>query len=269
MSFVIVPNVLSRAIYAKIDAELRRVPDAAPNREAFYRQLVAFYNEHGYVPEFSLEKLNDEKKRSEPTINRPTIIECVSCTDCELTAQFDCPECGITEPIYCARHVIAHREDEHGVRMRVSLPVTKPTTTDDTANLPRVLSAEECDEIARRASTSTVQMVDTIAGTNSAVWRCERCEFRWASPSKCPCPMCVACPMCVGSASVARLLATIDALRAERELAVECLETIASRSLRWIEDAPLPDSSLMWRGMTQQTAQEATVVLDRLKRGQE
>jgi hypothetical protein len=54
--FVIVPNVISEEIYARIDAVLAEIPDAAPDRELFYQRLLAFFDEHGYVPEFSLAK---------------------------------------------------------------------------------------------------------------------------------------------------------------------------------------------------------------------
>jgi hypothetical protein len=59
MGCYIVPNVLRDQIYAKVDAEIEKVPEAAPDREHFYHQLLEFFNEHGYVPEFGLHK-NDE-----------------------------------------------------------------------------------------------------------------------------------------------------------------------------------------------------------------
>ncbi len=51
---VIVPNDLRDAIYAKIDAALEEAPDAAPDREVFYDQLLSHYNEHGVVADFTL-----------------------------------------------------------------------------------------------------------------------------------------------------------------------------------------------------------------------
>lgn len=56
MSFVIVPNSLRDAIYAKVDAAIAGVPDAAPDREYFYSVLLDHFNEHGEIPEFTLEK---------------------------------------------------------------------------------------------------------------------------------------------------------------------------------------------------------------------
>ena len=59
MGAYIVPNSLRDQIYGKIDAELEKVPEAASDREYFYHQLLEFFNEHGYVPEFGLHR-NDE-----------------------------------------------------------------------------------------------------------------------------------------------------------------------------------------------------------------
>jgi hypothetical protein len=56
MRMVIVPNELAAAIYAKIDAALVDCPDAAPDREAFYGQLLDYFDEHGVIPAFSLVK---------------------------------------------------------------------------------------------------------------------------------------------------------------------------------------------------------------------
>lgn len=59
MGAFIVPNSLRDQIYAKIDAELENVPEASPDREYFCHQLLEFFNEHGYVPEFGLHKNED------------------------------------------------------------------------------------------------------------------------------------------------------------------------------------------------------------------
>lgn len=58
--FVIVPNHLSNAIYQRVDAAIEKVPDAAPDREHFYSVLLSHFNEHGVIPEFSLEKLQEK-----------------------------------------------------------------------------------------------------------------------------------------------------------------------------------------------------------------
>ena len=54
---VIVPNALRDAINDALDEALHEAPpDAAQDREALYRQLVAFYDEHGYIPDFTVAK---------------------------------------------------------------------------------------------------------------------------------------------------------------------------------------------------------------------
>lgn len=56
MNAIIVPNTLSEEIYRRIDSELRAKPEAAPDRELFYAQLLDYYAEHGALPEFTIEK---------------------------------------------------------------------------------------------------------------------------------------------------------------------------------------------------------------------
>lgn len=56
---VIVPNSLRDAINAKLDAALAACPAAAPDRDLFYRQLLAYFNDHGVVPDFTLERNPD------------------------------------------------------------------------------------------------------------------------------------------------------------------------------------------------------------------
>jgi hypothetical protein len=53
---VIVPNCLRDEINAAIDTALIGHPDAEPDREIFYDTLLAYFNEHGVIPEFTLEK---------------------------------------------------------------------------------------------------------------------------------------------------------------------------------------------------------------------
>lgn len=53
---VIVPDSLRDAINAKIDEALIAVPEAADHREHFFGQLLAYFDEHGVVPDFSLVK---------------------------------------------------------------------------------------------------------------------------------------------------------------------------------------------------------------------
>jgi hypothetical protein len=52
---VIVPNALRDAINEAIDKALADAPpDAAKDREHFYADLLAYYNEHGVIPPFSI-----------------------------------------------------------------------------------------------------------------------------------------------------------------------------------------------------------------------
>jgi hypothetical protein len=53
---VIVPNSLRDAINAKLDAAIAQAPDAEKDRDVLYGQLLAYFNEHGVVPDFSLVK---------------------------------------------------------------------------------------------------------------------------------------------------------------------------------------------------------------------
>lgn len=54
MTCVIVPDSLSAEIYKRIDAELLDWPDAAPDRELFYQQLLEHFDAHGVIPDFSI-----------------------------------------------------------------------------------------------------------------------------------------------------------------------------------------------------------------------
>ena len=54
---VIVPNSLRDRINAALDVALADAPDATPDdREALYHQLLAFYDQNGYVPDFTVAK---------------------------------------------------------------------------------------------------------------------------------------------------------------------------------------------------------------------
>lgn len=52
---VIVPNYLANALNAKLDAEIEKHPGAAKDRDELYSQLLSYVNEHGVIPDFSLE----------------------------------------------------------------------------------------------------------------------------------------------------------------------------------------------------------------------
>jgi len=53
---VIVPNYIANEINAKLDAEIAKHPDAAKDRDALFSQLLAYVDQHGIVPDFSLAK---------------------------------------------------------------------------------------------------------------------------------------------------------------------------------------------------------------------
>ena len=55
MRTVIVPNELRDAINVKLDAAIAACPDAVKDRDALYHQLLAYFDEHGEIPEFSLQ----------------------------------------------------------------------------------------------------------------------------------------------------------------------------------------------------------------------
>ena len=54
---VIVPNFVDEAINKALDEKLRDAPEAArESRGHLYRGLLAYYNEHGALPEFEIVK---------------------------------------------------------------------------------------------------------------------------------------------------------------------------------------------------------------------
>jgi hypothetical protein len=61
MSIVIVPNALRDAINAKLDVVFKDTPEAEKDRDYLYNQIILFYNEKGYIPDFSLSKKESER----------------------------------------------------------------------------------------------------------------------------------------------------------------------------------------------------------------
>lgn len=51
---LVVPNYLRDELNRRLDAEFEKCPDAAKDREHLYGQLLAYVNEHGVIPDFSL-----------------------------------------------------------------------------------------------------------------------------------------------------------------------------------------------------------------------
>ena len=52
----VVFNALRDAIYEKIDAQLVDHPALVEHREAIYSDLLGYYDEHGVIPDFSLQE---------------------------------------------------------------------------------------------------------------------------------------------------------------------------------------------------------------------
>lgn len=56
---VIVPNCLRDAINAKLDKAIEACPEAAKDREQLYDRLLAYFDEYGVVPDFTIQKVSD------------------------------------------------------------------------------------------------------------------------------------------------------------------------------------------------------------------
>lgn len=53
---VILPNCIAHQIDRALDAEIAKHPAAEPDRELFRQQLINYFDEHGVVPDFSLNR---------------------------------------------------------------------------------------------------------------------------------------------------------------------------------------------------------------------
>jgi hypothetical protein len=53
--FVIVPESVSAAINAKLDAAIAKWPNAEKDRGVLYGQLIWYFGKYGHVPDFTLE----------------------------------------------------------------------------------------------------------------------------------------------------------------------------------------------------------------------
>lgn len=53
---VIVPNHLRDAINEKLDAAFKEVPEAEKDRDVLYHKLLEYFDEHGVIPDFKLQK---------------------------------------------------------------------------------------------------------------------------------------------------------------------------------------------------------------------
>lgn len=54
MSVLIVPNELSDAINKKLDEAIGALPMPADDRDHLYRQVLAYFDEYGAIPEFTI-----------------------------------------------------------------------------------------------------------------------------------------------------------------------------------------------------------------------
>jgi hypothetical protein len=53
---VIVPDLVADMIEAAVDRAIDQNPDAARDRDYIYQVLLDYYDEHGVIPQFTLEK---------------------------------------------------------------------------------------------------------------------------------------------------------------------------------------------------------------------
>ena len=58
---MIVPDELKSAINKKIDEAIAENPKAETAREYFFAELLKFYDEKGYIPEFKINKAEAPK----------------------------------------------------------------------------------------------------------------------------------------------------------------------------------------------------------------
>lgn len=58
--FVIVPDYVHDAIKAALDKAIKAVPDAQKDYQSLYSALLAHYNEHGEIPDFAIQKKDQQ-----------------------------------------------------------------------------------------------------------------------------------------------------------------------------------------------------------------
>ncbi len=56
MPIVVVPNYIYDEINERLDVEIAKHPDAEKDRDELRSQLIAYVDEHGHVPDFSLSR---------------------------------------------------------------------------------------------------------------------------------------------------------------------------------------------------------------------
>ena len=60
MSAFVIPSDLIDAINRRLDRAIEDCPEAAKDREFLYDQCLLAVDRYGYIPEFSLEKINEK-----------------------------------------------------------------------------------------------------------------------------------------------------------------------------------------------------------------
>lgn len=58
--WAIVPNELEYEINTKLDIAFAKAPRAEKDREIFYHQLLNYFDQHGFLPDFELQKTKEE-----------------------------------------------------------------------------------------------------------------------------------------------------------------------------------------------------------------
>lgn len=60
MRLVVVPNSLRDAINEKLDAAIAACPGSEVDRETLFTTLLAYFDEHGVIPDFSIKPILPE-----------------------------------------------------------------------------------------------------------------------------------------------------------------------------------------------------------------
>lgn len=59
-AFLVVPNDVHAELNRRLDVAIGDCPDALADREHLYNSLLGFFDEYGYIPEFSVSKAEDK-----------------------------------------------------------------------------------------------------------------------------------------------------------------------------------------------------------------
>ena len=60
---VILPNCVATAIDCALDKAIQKCPDAEPDRDILRQRLLEYFDEHGEVPDFQLQKVTEKEKQ--------------------------------------------------------------------------------------------------------------------------------------------------------------------------------------------------------------